>query len=416
MGSEERISVEEALSRVLARVESLGEECVPLFETYGRVLSRDVVSDIDVSPFDNSAMDGFAVRSTDLEPASPESPVTLSMVGEIGAGAAYERVLEPGQALRIMTGAPVPEGADTVVKYEVVQGDGSDGSVTFTAPSKPGANIRRAGEEFVAGEVVLRAGERVNPYAMGVLASAGAAQVHVHRRPVVGVFSIGSELVDADEVPTPGKIRNSNSACLVGLTIDAGAEPRLYATVADDREAIEGALRRALAECDMVVSAGGASKGDFDFINPVIEDMGEVVFAYMSLRPGKRQTFGIIDGKPVFGLSGNPAAASVGFELLIRPALRRMQGLPQVSRTEVVAKLVAPLKKKEDRRFYNRGEVSRDENGELIVTEYRSQSSALLGGLARCNCLMVIPEECGGLPEGTPVTCVRVDVPEGTLL
>ncbi len=414
--TEERISVEEALARTLERVAPLAEETVALEESLGRVLARDVASDIDVSPFDNSSMDGFAVRCADIAGATPESPVRLTVVGGIGAGNTFGRTLEPGQALRIMTGAPVPAGADAIVKYELVQGDGSDGSATFSAPATPGDNVRRAGEEFHAGDVVMRAGETISPYAMGMLASAGALELPVYRRPVVGVFSIGSELVDAGEKPTPGKIRNSNTACLVGLVQQAGAIARSYPIVSDDRDAIKAALRRALDECDMVVSAGGASKGDFDFINPVIDEMGEVAYAYISLRPGKRQTMGVIDGKPVFGLSGNPAAASVGFELLIRPALRRMAGHPDAGRPTVVARLAAPLRKKEDRRFYNRGELSRDAGGEWIVTEYRSQSSALLGGLARCNCLMVIPEQCKGLSAGDPVTCLRIDMPEGTVI
>lgn len=414
-GTDERISVEEALARTLARVSVLGEEVVGLEQSLGRVLARDVTSDIDVSPFDNSSMDGFAVRCADIANAAPDAPVRLTMIGGIGAGNTFGRALEPGQTLRIMTGAPVPAGADAVVKYELVEGDGSQGFVTFTAPAAPGDNIRRAGEEFHAGDVVLRAGEVVNPYAMGMLASAGALELHVHRRPVVGVFAIGSELVGPGEMPTPGKIRNSNTACLAGLAQQAGAVVRTYPIVPDDRDAIKAALSQALAECDMVVSAGGASKGDFDFINPVIDEMGEVAFSYISLRPGKRQTMGVIDGKPVFGLSGNPAAASVGFELLIRPALRLMGGYPDAQRPTVVARLAAPLRKKEDRRFYDRGELSRDASGELIVTPYRSQSSALLGGLARCNCLMVIPEQCTGLPAGAPVTCLRIDVPEGTI-
>lgn len=415
-GTDERISVEEAQARTLARVSVLGEEVIGLEQSLGRVLARDVTSDIDVSPFDNSSMDGFAVRCADLAGASPDAPVRLTVIGGIGAGNTFGRALEPGQTLRIMTGAPVPAGADAVVKYELVEGDGSQGFVSFTAPATCGDNIRHAGEEFHAGDVVLSAGEVISPYAMGMLASAGALELRVYRKPVVGVFTIGSELVSPGERPTPGKIRDSNTACLVGLVEQAGAVARTYPIVADDRDAIASVLTRALAECDMVVSAGGASKGDFDYINPVIDELGEVVYAYISLRPGKRQTMGVIDGKPVFGLSGNPAAAAVGFELLIRPALRLMGGYPDAARPVVVARLAAPLRKKEDRRFYDRGELSRDASGELIVTPYRSQSSALLGGLARCNCLMVIPEQCTGLPAGEPVKCVRIDVPEGTII
>ncbi len=415
-----RISVEEARGRVLDRVAVLEAQTVALDEAFGRVLAADVTSDIDVTPFDNSSMDGYAVRAADLAGASTATPVTLSVVGYIGAGAVFEGELAVGQAVRLMTGAPLPAGADSVVKYEVVtvvEGDGGAGSrVSFAAPVKAGEAVRAAGEEFKAGEVALSAGTCVNAYALGMLASAGAAQrgVPVRRRPVVGVFTIGSELVGAAETPGPGKIRDSNSWCLEGLVREAGAEPRMFGIVPDERGAITDTLHAALAECDLVVSAGGASQGDFDFIKEVVGTEGELVFSYLSLRPGKRQSFGIVDGKPVFGLSGNPAAASVGFELLIRPALRKMQGFGCLERPRVRATLAVGVKKKEGRAFYQRGLVERAQDGTWSAREYGTQSSALLGDLERCNCLIVVPEDNMGLAPGEEVTCVRIDMPEGT--
>lgn len=415
-----RISVEEALDRVLERVAPLEGEPVALGDALGRVLAADIVSDIDVNPFDNSSMDGYAVRSADLEVAAPESPVLLDVVGYIGAGSVYEQGLEPGQTVRLMTGAPMPQGADAVVKYEIVgieQGDGGTGSrVSFTAPAPAGSNVRKAGEEFKAGDVALAQGTYVNAYAMGMLASAGAATVPVHRRPVVGVFTIGSELVTMADKPTPGKIRDCNTWCLGALAREAGAELRTYGIVPDDRAAIVAALDRALAECDLVVSAGGASQGDFDFIREVIEGRGELVFTYLSLRPGKRQTFGMVDGKPVFGLSGNPAACSVGFELLIRPALRKMLGFSCLTRPSVQAELTSPIRKKEGRAFYQRGLVERESDGRWVAREYGTQSSALLGDLERCNCLIVVPEESMGMKPGEIATCLRIDMPEGAQL
>ena len=416
-----RIGIEEALARVLERVEPLPGEPVELSYALGRVLAADVVSDIDVTPFDNSSMDGYAVRSCDLEAASPEDPVTLEVVGYIGAGAAFEDELQAGQAVRLMTGAPLPAGADAVQKYEVVrvlEGDGGIGSrVSLDAPVKRGNFVRYAGEEFKAGEVALAKGTVVNAYALGMLASAGACQVEVYRRPKVGVFTIGSELMDmstsAADLPC-GKIRDSNSWTLSALVREAGAEPVMLGIVADDRDAIKAKLDEALACCDMVVSAGGASQGDFDFIKEVISTQGQAVFSYLSLRPGKRQTFGIVAGKPVFGLSGNPAAASVGFELLIRPALRRMQGIADLARPEVMATLTAPIKKKEGRAFYNRGRVERDEAGRWVAYEHGTQSSALLGDLERCNCLIVVDEDVMGLGVGDEARCIRIDLPEGT--
>jgi molybdopterin molybdotransferase len=415
-----RISVEEALARTLERVDPVGVETVALEGALGRVLAADVVSDIDVNPFDNSSMDGYAVVASDLADASPASPVTLDVVGYIGAGSVYEQVLSSGQAVRLMTGAPVPAGADAVVKYEVVevaQGDGGTGSrVTFTQPVRVGEAVRKAGEEFKAGEVALAAGTVVNAYALGMLASAGASQVAVWRRPVVGVFAIGSELVRMDERPTPGKIRDCNTWVLGALVREAGAELRTFGIVPDDREAISASLQQAVDTCDLVISAGGASQGDFDFIREVIEQRGELVFTYLSLRPGKRQTLGMVNGKPVFGLSGNPAACSVGFELLIRPALRKMQGFSHLERPRVKAELAVPVKKKEGRAFYQRGLVERAADGRWLAREYGTQSSALLGDLERCNCLIVVPEDNMGMAAGETVTCLRIDMPEETAL
>ncbi len=412
--SEEKISVEEAQRRARAAVTRLGDEEIDLADAYGRVLAADVVSDMDVAPFDNTAMDGFAVIADDLADASPDHPVTLRVVAHEGAGDVFRGPLASGTTVRIMTGAPIPEGCDAVVKYEEVRGGLARGDdATFTAPAKPGANIRRAGEEFRAGDVVLRAGERVNPYAMGMLASAGATRVTVVRQPVVAVFAIGSELVDPGVRPTPGKIRNSNTMCVAGLVRDAGARVRVYPTVADDRDAIRAQVAQALADCDAVVTAGGASKGDFDFINGVIAELGTVVFDYVNMRPGKRQTMGVVDGKPVYGLSGNPAAAAVGFELLVRPALNVMAGVGEAGRPTVRARLSRDVRKKETRRFYERGLVARDERGEWVATPFRGQSSALLGALQRCNALIVIPEESLGMQAGDEVTCLRLDMPEG---
>ena len=415
-----RISVEEALGRVLARVRPLGDETVALDGALGRVLACDVLSDIDVNPFDNSSMDGYAVRSADLAAAGAGAPVALDVVGCIGAGSVFEGEVRPGSAVRLMTGAPLPAGADAVVRYEDVRvesGDGGAGSrVSFARPAAAGANVRKAGEEFKAGQVALACGTVVGPYALGMLASAGAATVEVWRRPVLGLFTIGSELVDMSVRPGPGKIRDSNTWCLRGQAREAGAEVRVYGIVPDDKASIDGALDRALAECDVVVSSGGASRGDFDFIEEVISRRGETVFTYLSLRPGKRQTFGMVAGKPVFGMSGNPAACSVGFELLIRPALLAMQGYPELSRPSLTAEVAATVKKKEDRAFYQRGRVERAEDGRWVARECGTQSSALLGDLERCNCLIVVPEESRGLAPGDAAVCLRIDLPEGSAL
>ena len=418
-----RISIDEALTRVLDRVGALPEQRVELIDALGRVLSHDVVSDIDVTPFDNSSMDGYAVRSCDLEGASEASCVEMDVVGYIGAGSAFDGVLKPGQTVRLMTGAPMPQGADAVQKFElvnVVSGQGETGSrVSFSAPVKPGNFVRLAGEEFKAGEVALPAGTFVNAYALGMLASAGAREVDVYRRPVVGIFTIGSELMSMATAPADlerGKIRDSNSWTLAGLVHEAGGEPRLFGIVPDDREAIKAVLDEALACCDMVISAGGASQGDFDFIQEVISTQGQAVFSYLSLRPGKRQTFGIVEGKPVFGLSGNPAAASVGFELLIRPALRKMQGYSNLQRPLVKARLARDAKKGDTRRIYLRATITKDADGAYTVEPAKNQSSGLFGVIQRSNCLAVLPEGGEGRTAGSMVECILLDVNEDVCL
>lgn len=415
MSKEQMISVEEAQQIALSCARELGQERVTLYTSYNRVLARDVISDMDVSPFDNSAMDGFALRSSDIEKASDNTPVALTVVAEEAAGRNFDGTVEPGTTVRIMTGAPVPKGADCVVKFELVQGGAQVGdTAVFRAPCKPGSNIRQAGEEFREGDVVLRAHERITSFAMGMLASAGAVDLQVYKKPVVGVFSIGSELVSPEERPTPGMIRNSNTACLTGLIQDADCIARVYPLVPDDQEQIRSLLVQALDECDAVISAGGASTGDYDFINDIIGSLGEIKFNYISLRPGKRQTFGICSEKPVWGLSGNPAAAAVGFELLIRPVLRVMQGLEPGARPVVRARLSKNAKKKESRRFYERGHVERAEDGSWTARSLRDQSSALLGPLKRCNCLIILPDGNMGMKSGEEVECVRIDLAEGT--
>ncbi|MBR2834223.1 MAG: molybdopterin molybdotransferase MoeA [Coriobacteriales bacterium] len=414
---DDRISVSEALVRVLENVSVTPSEVIPTAQALGRVLAQDIISDINVSPFASSAMDGYAVLRSDLESASEDAPVELRVIAAEGAGGVYEGEVTSGCTVRIMTGAPVPPGADAVIKYEIVdviEGDGGPGSlVAFKKPAKPNENVRGVGEEFKEGDVVLKKSTTVNPYAMGLIASAGYDHIEVYKQPVVGVFSIGSELVDAPQKPPFGKIRNCNTPCLAGLAQDAGARVVTYQTVPDDPQLITNTLNRALAECDMVITAGGASKGDYDYINSIITGMGTVFFSYMSLKPGKRQTFGIINGTPIFGLSGNPAAAAVGFELLIRPALRKMQGFANLTRTCVEATILHDVKKRESRAFYNRGLVNRNENNEWVACEYGTQSSALLGDLERCNCLIVLPEDCAGLKAGDKVSCMRIDIPEG---
>ncbi len=415
----ETMTVEQARELVFERVSVLPSEEVPLLEALGRVLASDASSDIDVAPFDNSAMDGFAVRASDVAGASEDAPVTLDVIAHIGAGDDVAGItVGPAQAARIMTGAAMPAGADSVVMVEYtrpVEGDGSVGSrVAFLRAPIVGEHVRRRGEEVRAGDVVIGAGDVLGPAAIGLLAATGNASVAVHRRPRVAIISTGSELVEVDQAPGPGKIRNSNSYSIAAQVIAAGGVPVRYPIVPDEIAATRTAFERAADECDFIVTSGGVSVGDFDYVKPVLEELGELTFCKVMMRPGNPQTLGSIRGVPFFGLPGNPTSTYVGFEIFVRPALRLMQGFKHLDRPMTKAVLGHDVKKKQDRRYYLRGRVESGPGGEYIATLSGSQSSALLTAAHRGNCLVVLPEGEGFFEAGTPVACMRLDIEEGT--
>ncbi len=422
MNPYEMISVEEALECVLSHVAPLEVETVSLVDAVGRVAAEDLVSDCDITPFDHAAMDGFAVRVADLANASEEAPVSLPVVGEIPAGSVFEGEVAAGEVVRIMTGAPMPKGADAVVKYEIVDyldSDGRQGSVvSFSQPAKPSDNVRSKGEEIAQGEVAIHAGEAVTAAGVGFLASCGITAVPVYRRPRVAVIPIGSELLAPDEPLKPGCIREGNSYAMAACVAQAGGIPTQVKIVPDDKACLASAIKQAAEDHDFIITSGGASNGDYDFIKPVVEDLGELYMTLVNMRPGKAQTFGIVDGTPVFGLPGNPAAAYCGFEVLIRQALRKMQGYSTFERPLVKARLVGNRKKRDPRRIYLRATLSRNEEGVLCVTPAKNQSSGLFSTIQRANCLAILPEGTtqNPVPDGTPLDCMLLDVEEGTVL
>lgn len=414
-----RLSVEEAVKLVLDNVDTLESEGVPLIEAVGRVASQNLTSDIDIPPFDNVAMDGFALRAHEIEHASSQSPVTLKVIAEAPAGTLYDGPIGAGECVRIMTGAPLPPEADCMVKYELVdylEGDGRIGStVAFTEPTKVGSNIRRKGEEIKNGSTAIAKGEIVSAAGIGFLASCGVTTVPVYRRPKVGVISIGSELVDPTETPYEGKIRNSNGFALASLVIQAGGIPIQYDIVPDDPSVLTQQVIDATKECDFIVTSGGASNGDFDFIRPVIENEGTLLMTLVNMRPGKCQTFGLVNDVPVFGLPGNPAAAWCGFEMIVRQALRKMQGYTSFARPIVEAHLSQPLRKKNQRRMYLRATLSR-ENGKLVVTPAKNQSSSLFSTIQRGNCLIVKPDDGHEYEADETIEVILMDAVEGTVV
>lgn len=423
MAKQELIPVEQARALLLETVNTLETEKVPLIEALGRISAKNQTSDIDISPFDHSAMDGFAVVASDLANATPEAPIELPVIDEIPAGAYYDKVLQPGTCVRIMTGAPIPDGANAVVKYEIVtnlENDGrAPGRVAFSAPTSAGDNIRQKGEEIAAGEVAIKAGEPLSPAGAGLLASCGLSQVEVYKRPRVAVIPIGSELVEPDTLPLPGQIRDGNSYAIGASVVRAGGIPHLHSIVPDDKDMLAAAVLEAVEESDFVVTSGGASNGDFDYIQQVVKEQGELFMDFVNMRPGKAQTFGLVKNTPVFGLSGNPAAAYCGFEMLVRPALRKMQGYATLDRPRVWARLSRDMKKKDSRRIYLRSTLERLDDGSLQVRPAKSQSSGLFSPFQSGNCLAILPE---GVPAskkveaGTLVECLLLDVDEGVVI
>ena len=411
----EMISLEDARALVLSRVSALDVEEVGVLDVIGRVAAEGLASDIDIAPFAHSAMDGFALRAAQLESASADAPVELDVIAEVPAGAWFEGEIGEGQCVRIMTGAPLPASADAVVKYEivdVVSGDGREGSrVAFTKPAGVGDNVRSAGEEAQAGEVIVHGGEVVRSAGVGFLTGCGVTRVKTYRRPTVGIIATGSELVNPEEKPVKGQIRNSNSYALAACAIDAGAVPTVLPIAADDFEGLRAAVVAATADFDFVVTSGGAANGDYDFIKKVVDDAGELLMTTVNMRPGKAQTFGIVNDTPVFGLPGNPAAAYLGFEMIIRPALRKMQGYSHFTRPQVKARLTSATKKKDPRRIFNRATLTKDGDG-YLVTPAKNQSSGLFGPIQRANCFVILPEGAGSYEAGDVLECVLLDIPE----
>ena len=393
------LTVEQALARILSSIAPLGTEQVFLGMAQQRALAKPIVAERLLPPWDNSAMDGFAVRAAEVVVGRP-----LPIAFTVGAGDA-PGPLDPGKVARIMTGAPLPPGADAIVKRE--DAAESDGQVAFSVKPSAGMHVRRAGDDVRPGVTVLARGEVLQAGELGLIAALGRTIVSVHRRPRVAIVSTGSELVEADRVPRPGQIVGSNGWALAAQCREAGAEPMVLPLVPDDRAAIRSAFEASLT-ADVVLSSGGVSVGDFDFVKEVLDGLGvRQEFWKVAMKPGKPIAFGLAPrGTPVFGLPGNPASSMVGFELFVRPALQKMAGLGEGwERPRAPVVLDEGYVHDGKRRHYLRARVRRE--GEILrARRLAQQGSGMLRSMIGMNALLEIPEEAGALAAGDRVTAL----------
>lgn len=414
-------SVEEARRIVLAQAMTLGSERVRLGDGIGRVLAQDLVAEASLPPFDNSAMDGYAIHSSDAAGASREHPVTLRLVGEVAAGEVRERAVSRGEAVKIMTGAPLPPGADSVVALEEarLRSDGHQGQaecrtrgasgrgkqVEIFGEVPPGRHVRKVGEDIKTGEVALAAGTRIQLQHVGLLASLGYAEVPVFRAPSIAVLATGSELIEIGGQLAPGKIRNSNSLTLLTLLRGLGLRATDLGIVTDDHALIRQRLEEA-AKHDVVLISGGVSVGEHDLVKRVLRDLGmETLFWRVNMKPGKPLLFGRWRDSVVFGLPGNPISSVVCFLEFIAPYLRKATGEHDPTDGLVHARLTQPLRKKEPKPLFLTAQL-REEAGTLLVTPTPQQGSGMLNSLAQANAFIVVPEDIMELAAGSLVEVV----------
>lgn len=394
------ISVESALETILKEIKPLGLESTDINSALGRVLGEDISARGGNPPWDNSAMDGYALRAADVKGASIENAAKLTVIYDLPAGSVGQTPVGPGQAVRIMTGAPVPEGADAVVMVEKTES--GEGFVLIKAEPRPGENIRRAGEDFKAGDIVVKKGSLIRPAEVSMFATVGVPFVLVHRRPRVAVISTGDELCDINELPPAGKISNSNGYALAALVAACGAVPIQLGIARDNKESLRQKLTQALS-ADCVISSGGVSVGDYDFVKDVLKDMGSsMIFWKVAMKPGKPLAFGVIGGKPAFGLPGNPISSMVAFEQFVRPSLLKMAGRTNLYRQTFKATLTKDIKIKPGRMNFIRAELRLTDDG-MVVTPLDGQGSGMIMTMVRANSFVVVPQDSTGFKQGEAV-------------
>jgi molybdopterin molybdotransferase len=398
--------VDEQLALVLDTVQLLAPMELPLADLNGLVLAEDITASLPLPPFDNSAMDGYAVRLADLEGASPESPAELTVVADIAAGTVYDQQLEPGTCCRIMTGAPVPAGAEAVVPVEWT--DGGTESVRITRVPERDAYIRILGSDVAVGETVLTAGTRLGPRQIGLLAAIGRVHAAVHPHPRVVILSTGSELVEPGNPLGPGQINDANGPALAAAIQAMGAIAYRVGIVADDPQGLLDTIEDQLIRADMVITSGGVSVGAYDVVKQVLSTLGTVEFTRVAMQPGMPQGFGTVgeDRIPIFTLPGNPVSAYVSFELFIRPAVEKMMGRDVAPRKTVEAFCLGAFDSPKGKRQYARGIYNPDGR---TVRPVGGHGSHLVGDLALANCLIVVPEYVTRVSDSDDVQVILLD-------
>jgi molybdopterin molybdotransferase len=393
------LSFEQALQRIQQSISPIrGKKNVTIREAAGHILANDVTSPMDVPPFINSAMDGYAICAADI-PA--DGSATLKVIGKSFAGKPFDGSCQRGEAVRIMTGAVVPQGADTVIMQEHAEVNGEQ--IRIGSEHKPQQNVRKPGDDFFCGDTIICAGERLSPAKLGLLASVGVTEFKVIRKPVVAFFSTGDELKGVGQTLQPGDIYDSNRYILFGMLQKMGVECIDMGVVPDIREEIEATLKEAATIADMVITSGGASVGEADFIKLILDEIGEVGFWKIAMKPGKPLAFGHINNTVFFGLPGNPVSAMATFYQFVQPSLRLLEGETVSEPLRLRARTLGKLKKRPGRKDFQRGIMSTNEQGELVVDTTGMQGSHMLSSMAMANCFIVLERDAGDIEAGEMV-------------
>src|SRR3989440_2366234 len=404
------ISVEEALERILAEIMPLDVVQVPLAESLGQVLAQAVIAQEDMPPFANSAMDGFALLSKDSQPRGGQPP-RLRVTGGVAAGYVADHAVTDGTAMRIMTGAPVPPGADAVIQVELTRSDDPQSEwVEILEAVAPGNNIRPAGEDMQRGQTILARGSEIGPWEIGILATLGWATVPVIWRPHVAILGTGDEVIDVDEPLQPGKIRNSNSYLLEAAVRRAGAVPHRLGVARDTVESLREKFTEAM-QSDLIITSGGVSVGDFDLVKNIMTEQGAINFWRINMRPGKPVAFGHLGNVPLLGLPGNPVSAAVTFELFGRPVIRKMLGDTHLVPSQVDVVVEDCAGQRAMRRHYVRARVEwRD--GHFVAHTTGNQGSNIMTSLLNANALVIVPEGGVEVRPGDIAKAMMLDWPE----